>query len=287
MQQAAQASIEDAVARLKAATDLPVAVGFGVRTPEQAAAIARVADGVVVGSAIVELIGQHGARCAATAFAAYIRVARRRRFTPRERRCRMSWLNRVRNALPFVAKRETPDNLWHKCPGCGEMMFVKEFEDNLYVCPNCDHHGRIGADARFDTAVRRRRYTLLPSAEGARGPAQVPRHQEAIPTASRRRAPRPASSDALSTRAARSTATRRWSACRISPSWADRWAWPWARRSSPASSAAIARRCALHHLHRGRRRADAGGHPQPDADAAHDRGDRRCCTKPACPISSC
>jgi tryptophan synthase alpha chain len=60
-QQAAQASIETAVARLKAATDLPVAVGFGVRTPEQAAAIARVADGVVVGSAIVELVGEHGA----------------------------------------------------------------------------------------------------------------------------------------------------------------------------------------------------------------------------------
>ncbi|MCL4673014.1 MAG: tryptophan synthase subunit alpha [Sphingomonadaceae bacterium] len=60
LQQAAQASIEDAVARLKAATDLPVAVGFGVRTPEQAAAIAKVADGVVVGSALVELVGQHG-----------------------------------------------------------------------------------------------------------------------------------------------------------------------------------------------------------------------------------
>ena len=60
LQQAAQSSIEDAVARLKAATDLPVAVGFGVRTPEQAAAIARVADGVVVGSAIVELVAQHG-----------------------------------------------------------------------------------------------------------------------------------------------------------------------------------------------------------------------------------
>ena len=59
LQQAAQASIEDAVARLKAATDIPVAVGFGVRTPEQAAAIAKVADGVVVGSAIVEIIAEH------------------------------------------------------------------------------------------------------------------------------------------------------------------------------------------------------------------------------------
>ncbi len=60
LQQAAQASIEDAVARLKSATDLPVAVGFGVRTPEQAGAIAKVADGVVVGSALVELVAEHG-----------------------------------------------------------------------------------------------------------------------------------------------------------------------------------------------------------------------------------
>ena len=59
-QQAAQASIEEAVARLKAATDLPVAVGFGVRTPEQAKAIAKVADGVVVGSALIDLVKQHG-----------------------------------------------------------------------------------------------------------------------------------------------------------------------------------------------------------------------------------
>ena len=58
-QQAAQASIADAVARLKAATDLPIAVGFGIRTPEQAAAVARVADGVVVGSAIVDLVAAH------------------------------------------------------------------------------------------------------------------------------------------------------------------------------------------------------------------------------------
>ncbi len=60
-QQAAQQSIEAAVARLRAGTDLPIAVGFGVRSPDQAAAIGRVADGVVVGSAIVELIGTEGA----------------------------------------------------------------------------------------------------------------------------------------------------------------------------------------------------------------------------------
>lgn len=63
-QQAQLASIEEAVAKLKAGTDLPVVVGFGVRTPQQAADIAKHADGVVVGSAIVDLVAEHGAQAA-------------------------------------------------------------------------------------------------------------------------------------------------------------------------------------------------------------------------------
>ena len=46
------------VARIKAATNLPVIVGFGIKTPEASQSIASVADGAVVGSAIVDLIGQ-------------------------------------------------------------------------------------------------------------------------------------------------------------------------------------------------------------------------------------
>ncbi|MEM6588280.1 MAG: tryptophan synthase subunit alpha [Pseudomonadota bacterium] len=46
------------VARIKAATDLPVIVGFGIRTPESSQAIASVADGAVVGSAIVAKMGE-------------------------------------------------------------------------------------------------------------------------------------------------------------------------------------------------------------------------------------
>ena len=45
------------MARIKSATDLPVIVGFGIKTPERSKAIAEVADGAVVGSAIVERIG--------------------------------------------------------------------------------------------------------------------------------------------------------------------------------------------------------------------------------------
>ncbi len=61
----------------------------------------------------------------------------------------MSWIDRVRNSLPFTQKRDTPDNLWIKCPSCSEMLFTKEYEENLSVCPRCEHHGRIGADARL------------------------------------------------------------------------------------------------------------------------------------------
>jgi acetyl-CoA carboxylase carboxyl transferase subunit beta len=61
----------------------------------------------------------------------------------------MSWLSRVRNALPWAEKRETSDNLWVKCPRCQEMLFTREYEANLSVCPRCEHHGRIGADVRL------------------------------------------------------------------------------------------------------------------------------------------
>ena len=50
--------VSDNVARIKGRTNLPVAVGFGIRTPEQANAIASVADGAVVGSALVDEIGE-------------------------------------------------------------------------------------------------------------------------------------------------------------------------------------------------------------------------------------
>ncbi len=88
----------------------------------------------------------------------------------------MSWLNRVRNAIPFLPKRETPDNLWHKCPQCDAMVFTKEYEENLFVCPRCDHHGRIGPKQRFELLLDPG-YTVLPPAAGAGGSAQVPRFQ--------------------------------------------------------------------------------------------------------------
>jgi acetyl-CoA carboxylase carboxyl transferase subunit beta len=77
----------------------------------------------------------------------------------------MSWLSRVKAGIPFLPKRQTTDNLWHKCGKCGTMVFLKEWEDNLRVCPRCDHHDRIGPKARFEQLLDAAKYEPLPSPE--------------------------------------------------------------------------------------------------------------------------
>ena len=77
----------------------------------------------------------------------------------------MSWLSRVRSGIPFLPKRQTADNLWHKCGKCQSMVFTKEWEENLFCCPRCEHHDRIGPKARFEQVFDNGQYELLPSAE--------------------------------------------------------------------------------------------------------------------------
>jgi acetyl-CoA carboxylase carboxyl transferase subunit beta len=63
----------------------------------------------------------------------------------------MSWLTNF--VLPkiraAVGRKAVPENLWHKCPSCEQMLFYRELEANLHVCRNCRHHLRIGAERRM------------------------------------------------------------------------------------------------------------------------------------------
>jgi len=77
----------------------------------------------------------------------------------------MNWLSRVRNGIQSLTKRQSADNLWHKCRKCEAMVFTKEWEDNGYVCPRCDHHDRIGPAIRFDALFDRQKYEVLDSPE--------------------------------------------------------------------------------------------------------------------------
>jgi len=77
----------------------------------------------------------------------------------------MSWLSRVRNGIPFLPKRQSAENLWHKCSKCGTMVFVKEWEENYNVCPRCNFHDRIGPTKRFEQLFDAAQYELLRAPE--------------------------------------------------------------------------------------------------------------------------
>lgn len=74
----------------------------------------------------------------------------------------MNWFNKVRNRIPFISKRTSEDTLWHKCRDCGAMIYTKEYEANLSVCPECGHHGRIGPNKRFRMLFDEGSWSLLP-----------------------------------------------------------------------------------------------------------------------------
>jgi acetyl-CoA carboxylase carboxyl transferase subunit beta len=75
----------------------------------------------------------------------------------------MSWLSRVRSGIPFLPKRQSADNLWHKCRKCESMVFTKEWEENHFCCPRCDHHDRIGPKPRFEQLFDDGKHEVLPS----------------------------------------------------------------------------------------------------------------------------
>ena len=77
----------------------------------------------------------------------------------------MSWLSRVKSGIPFLPKRQTAENLWHKCKKCGTMVFVKEWEENYSTCPRCDFHDRIGPETRFEHLFDTGGFAILPAPE--------------------------------------------------------------------------------------------------------------------------
>ncbi|MBR0660117.1 acetyl-CoA carboxylase, carboxyltransferase subunit beta [Neoroseomonas oryzicola] len=66
----------------------------------------------------------------------------------------MNWISDW--ALPKISglfKRDVPENLWHKCPACEQMIFRRDLEAALHVCPHCGHHMRISAVRRLECTL--------------------------------------------------------------------------------------------------------------------------------------
>jgi acetyl-CoA carboxylase carboxyl transferase subunit beta len=66
----------------------------------------------------------------------------------------MNWISDW--ALPKISglfKRDVPENLWHKCPACEQMIFRRDLDAALNVCPHCGHHMRISANRRLECTL--------------------------------------------------------------------------------------------------------------------------------------
>jgi acetyl-CoA carboxylase carboxyl transferase subunit beta len=75
----------------------------------------------------------------------------------------MNWI--TNSVLPkikaLVQPREVPENFWTKCPSCDEMVFHRQLEENLQVCPHCDYHHRLNAETRLKILFDKDGYTKI------------------------------------------------------------------------------------------------------------------------------
>ena len=76
---------------------------------------------------------------------------------------RTKWYKRLRKGITTSTadKKETPEGLWSKCPECNYICTTTELSENLYVCPKCNYHHRIGSEDYFEIIFDNAEFTTL------------------------------------------------------------------------------------------------------------------------------
>jgi acetyl-CoA carboxylase carboxyl transferase subunit beta len=76
---------------------------------------------------------------------------------------RSSWFKRLKKGIttPSSEKKETPEGLWTKCPECNYIATANDLKENLFVCPKCNYHHRIGSNEYYDILFDGQQYTEL------------------------------------------------------------------------------------------------------------------------------
>jgi acetyl-CoA carboxylase carboxyl transferase subunit beta len=76
---------------------------------------------------------------------------------------RTSWFKRIRKGILTGTheKKETPEGLWTKCPECNFICTSTELKENLFVCPKCSYHHRIGSEEYYSVLFDDNQYTEL------------------------------------------------------------------------------------------------------------------------------
>lgn len=76
---------------------------------------------------------------------------------------RRSWFKRRKKGIltSTADKKETPEGLWNKCPNCNHISTTKDLKEELFVCPKCNYHHRIGSDEYYDIIFDNTEYEEL------------------------------------------------------------------------------------------------------------------------------
>ena len=137
--------------RARAKTDAPVALGFGIGSPEAAVEAAGEADGVIIGSKLMRLVGEGGPERAGS----WLREVREALSgVVRSGGAIRNWLSKRREYTRSAPETESwigplDDTGFTKCERCGQPIYEKDLLARFNVCPHCEFHYPLPAPERI------------------------------------------------------------------------------------------------------------------------------------------
>ena len=200
----------------------------------------------------------------------------------------MNWIsNVVRPKIrSFLNRRETPENLWIKCPETGQLVFFKDVEANHFVIPGSNYHMRMGAMARLKSMFDGETWLDIAVPEVAADPLKF-RDERRYADRLKDARTKTGIDDAIKL----GFGTLDGLPVVIGVQDFDFMGGSLGMAAGEAVitglETAVDARHAVHHVRGVGRRAHAGGHPLADADAAHHRRGADAARRQASPTSSC
>ncbi len=81
----------------------------------------------------------------------------------KQEEAKQRWFKRIKKGILTTTseKKETPEGLWSKCPECNFITTSADLRENLFVCPKCDHHHRIGSEEYYEIIFDNQEYEEL------------------------------------------------------------------------------------------------------------------------------
>jgi len=93
----------------------------------------------------------------------------------------MGWFERTYHRITKGKKKiDVPDGLWTKCANCSEIIYNKNLNENLKVCPKCGYHFYLGARERIQITVDERSFTEYNAEVSLNDPLNFPEYKEKL-----------------------------------------------------------------------------------------------------------